>query len=69
MTAPLDNRPASKPAWAPGLRASALAIGVGAMLLAWPAGAARSQEDPVIAKVDGVEIRQSDLTLADEDVG
>jgi len=69
MTAPLDNRPASKPAWAPGLRASALAIGVGVMLLAWPAGAARSQEDPVIAKVDGMEIRQSDLTLADEDVG
>ena len=69
MTAPLDNRPASKPAWAPGLRASALAIGVGVMLLTWPAGAARSQEDPVIAKVDGVEIRQSDLTLADEDVG
>jgi peptidyl-prolyl cis-trans isomerase C len=69
MTAPLDNRHASKPAWAPGLRASALAIGVGVMLLTWPAGAARSQEDPVIAKVDGVEIRQSDLTLAEEDVG
>ena len=35
----------------------------------WPMGAARSQDDPVIAKVDGAEIHQSDLTLAEEDVG
>ncbi|MEW6450261.1 MAG: peptidylprolyl isomerase [Pseudomonadota bacterium] len=29
---------------------------------------ARSQDDPLIAKVNGVEIRQSDLTMAEEDL-
>jgi peptidyl-prolyl cis-trans isomerase C len=29
---------------------------------------ARSQDDPVIAKVNGVEIRQSDLAMAEEDL-
>jgi peptidyl-prolyl cis-trans isomerase C len=68
MTAPLDTRPSPMLAWAKGLRASALAIAAAA-LLALPATPARSQDDPLIAKVDGVEIHQSDLTLAEEDVG
>ena len=34
-----------------------------------PIGPARSQSDPVIAKVNGVEIRESDLAMAEEDVG
>jgi peptidyl-prolyl cis-trans isomerase C len=38
-------------------------------MLALPAAPARAQDDPVVAKVDGVEIRQSDLTLAEEDLG
>jgi peptidyl-prolyl cis-trans isomerase C len=30
---------------------------------------ARAQDDPVVARVDGAEIRQSDLAAAEEDVG
>jgi peptidyl-prolyl cis-trans isomerase C len=74
MVAPSDHRSASKRTWAhkrtwaQGLRASALAIAA-AILFALPAAPARSQDDPVVAKVAGVEIRQSDLKLAEEDVG
>jgi peptidyl-prolyl cis-trans isomerase C len=39
------------------------------LMFALPAAPARSQDDPVVAKVDGVEIRQSDLALAEEDLG
>ena len=44
----------------------------------WPLAGARRQssgpvvapqDDPVVARVNGVEIRQSDLALAEEDVG
>jgi peptidyl-prolyl cis-trans isomerase C len=52
-----------------GLRASALAAIAATLMLALPAAPARAQDDPVVAKVDGVEIRQSDLTLAEEDLG
>ena len=69
MTAHLDTRPASTPARALGLRARTLSLLAAALMLTLPAGAARSQDDPLIAKVDGVEIRQSDLTLAEEDLG
>ena len=42
----------------------------GAFLFALPAAPAVAQAaDPVIAKVDGVEVRESDLTLAEEDLG
>ena len=34
-----------------------------------PVGPARSQSDPVIAKVNGAEIHESDLAMAEEDVG
>ena len=38
--------------------------------LVWPACAAQAQApDPVVAKVNGVEIRQSDLAIAEEDIG
>jgi len=40
-----------------------------ALLLTLPAAPARAQSDPVVAKVNGVEIRQSDLALAEEDMG
>jgi peptidyl-prolyl cis-trans isomerase C len=30
---------------------------------------ARAQEDPVVARVNGTEVRQSDLAIADEEVG
>jgi peptidyl-prolyl cis-trans isomerase C len=69
MTAPLNDRTTLNPAWAPGLRATAFAVGIGMMLLVPPPEPARAQEDPVIAKVDGVGIRQSDLNLAEEDIG
>jgi peptidyl-prolyl cis-trans isomerase C len=52
----------------PHLRASMFAL-LAAALLAWPAGGARAQSDPVIAKVNGVEIHESDLAMAEEDVG
>ena len=48
------------------MRASILAAALLSLSAATPAHA---QSDPVIAKVDGVEIRQSDLTMAEEDLG
>lgn len=48
------------------IRPAMLGFAVAAMLFA--AAPARSQDDPVIAKVNGVEIRQSDLTMAEEDL-
>ena len=48
------------------LRASMLGFAAAAMLLA--AAPARAQDDPLIAKIDGVEIRQSDLAMAEEDL-
>jgi peptidyl-prolyl cis-trans isomerase C len=42
----------------------------GAFLLALPAAPAVAQAaDPVIAKVDGAEVRESDFALAEEDLG
>jgi peptidyl-prolyl cis-trans isomerase C len=51
------------------LRAGALALIAGALIAALPAGPAWSQSDPVVAKVNGVEIHESDLAMAEEDVG
>jgi len=69
MTAHHHTRLASTPARALGLRASILGLLAAALVLMLPVGAARAQDDPLIAKVDSVEIRQSDLALAEEDVG
>ena len=51
------------------LRASALALIAATLFVVLPAGSAWSQSDPVVAKVNGVEIRESDLAMAEEDVG
>jgi len=40
-----------------------------AAVLAVPAATLRAQDDPVIARANGVEIRQSDLAFADEEIG
>jgi peptidyl-prolyl cis-trans isomerase C len=39
------------------------------MLPGAQAGAQSAQSDPLIAKVNGVEVHQSDLTMAEEDMG
>lgn len=52
-------------------RSLSLAVVVAAMIAVLNAGdaAAQSQADPVLARVNGVEIRQSDLVLAEADIG
>jgi peptidyl-prolyl cis-trans isomerase C len=65
MNASIELSPASR---TPGARAAALTA-VAALALALHAAPAQSQSDPLIAKVDGVEIHQSDLTMAEEDIG
>jgi len=51
-------------------RARAFGAAAAAALLVCGAMSAWSQDsDPVVAKVNGVEIRQSDLALAEEDIG
>ena len=41
-----------------------------AWLLFWPPAPVRAEDaNPVLAKVNGVEIRQSDLTMAEEELG
>jgi len=73
MPAQPDTRPATHGASLGSgfatLRASALALIAAALFAVLPAGPARSQSDPVVAKVNGVEIRESDLAMAEEDVG
>ena len=49
--------------------ASSLALMAAALMLALFMGRAWPQSDTLIAKVDGVEIRQSDLAMAEEDLG
>jgi peptidyl-prolyl cis-trans isomerase C len=55
------------------LRASAFGLFAAMLVSAWigaPAQAqAQAQSDKVVAKVAGVEIRESDLTMAEEDMG
>lgn len=62
MTIEIDARRAFK------LRAGVFGLAAAA-LLALPAAPARAQSDPVVAKVNGVEIHESDLTMAEEDMG
>ena len=68
MTVQSVTRPASRLPGLPVLRATAFALFAGA-LLALPLNAARAQSDPVVAKVNGTEIHESDLAMAEEDVG
>ncbi|MGE3150721.1 MAG: peptidylprolyl isomerase [Pseudorhodoplanes sp.] len=44
-------------------------FGVAALVALSLAPGARAQDDPVVARVNGTEIRQSDIKLAEEDVG
>ena len=60
------------PAAAPTIRArtGALGLALAAALLAFaPAPAAAQDRDPVAARVNGFEIRQSDLAIAEEEFG
>lgn len=68
MPAQFDTRPATDRSGLTALRASAFGLLTAAMLAVLPAPAL-AQADPVIAKVNGTEIRESDLAMAEEDVG
>ncbi len=51
-------------------RRSVIAVGLAALLaVAGPALAQAPAGDPLIAKVNGVDIRQSDLAIAEDDIG
>jgi peptidyl-prolyl cis-trans isomerase C len=52
----------------PALRASTLGLIAAVLLAVSPIGPARAA-DTVVAKVQGVEIRESDLAMAEEDIG
>jgi len=66
MRAFFDDRPAL-----PRLRmcAAAFSLLTALLLLIAPADPARAQSDQLVAKVDGVEIRESDIAMAEEDLG
>lgn len=58
--------------WAALLIVAIAALGVTAASLLLPRGSAlmaQDSSDPMVAKVDGIEIRQSDVALAEEDLG
>ena len=58
------------PAWAPRRLPTVLAVGFAAFIATTAVAPAQAPaSDPVIAKVNGVEIRQSDLSIAEEDIG
>jgi len=59
---PVSPAPASR-------RGALVAATAAALLLASTCAFAQASADPVVARVNGVEIHQSDLTLAEEDVG
>jgi len=65
------SSPASVPATlASRHRQTVLAVGIAALVAASGFAFAKAPAtDPVIAKVNGVEIRQSDLAIAEEDIG
>ena len=69
MSAQFDIRPATDWSGLNALRASAFGMIAAALLAVLPATGARAQSDPTIAKVNGVEIHESDLAMAEEDVG
>ncbi len=72
MTQPIKHRRRSGASARPALRTCTLGLLVITLLAAPPAVAlaqAQAQADKVIAKVSGVEIRESDLAMAEEDMG
>jgi len=52
----------------PPIRRAFGALALVALLFA-PFGVSRAQNDPVVARVNGTDIRQSDLTFAEEEIG
>jgi peptidyl-prolyl cis-trans isomerase C len=68
MTSPLQPAFRLAPSLAPRNWVTALLCGF-AVLACLAIAPARAQEDPVVAKVDGVEIKQSDLDIASEELG
>lgn len=52
-----------------GVRASAFALAAAALICLSQPAFAQAQGDKVVAKVNGVEIRESDLAMAEEDMG
>ena len=51
------------------IRSLSLALALGTALVATTPHARAQDQDPVLARVDGVEIRLSDLAVADADIG
>jgi peptidyl-prolyl cis-trans isomerase C len=70
MASPTRYRASIAPTGAPRRVATVVAVGFAAFMAATTAALAQAPaSDPVIAKVNGVEIRQSDLNIAEEDIG
>jgi peptidyl-prolyl cis-trans isomerase C len=69
--APIKDSPMiSPPGFSPSLRRAALASALAAAMAAGGTAFAQAPAiDPVIARVNGVEIHQSDLAIAEEDIG
>jgi len=68
MASPTRYAASTVPTGAPRRLATIVAVGLAAFM-ATTAVAQAPASDPVIAKVNGVEIRQSDLNIAEEDIG
>jgi len=70
MASPTRHLASTVPTGAPRRLSTVLAVGFAAFIAATAVAPAQAPaSDPVIAKVNGVEIRQSDLNLAEEDIG
>ena len=68
MASPTHYAASTVPTGAPRRLLTVVAVGFAAFM-ATTAVAQAPASDPVIAKVNGVEIRQSDLNIAEEDIG
>jgi peptidyl-prolyl cis-trans isomerase C len=53
----------------PASAGASLAVLALVAVLAAPASSVRAQDDPVVARVNGTDVRQSDLAMAEEDLG
>ena len=53
----------------PARRACSVSAAIVALAQVHAQAQAQAQSDPVVAKVNGVEIRESDLAMAEEDIG
>jgi peptidyl-prolyl cis-trans isomerase C len=70
MASPTRYRASIAPTRAPRRLPTLVAVGFAAFMAATAVAPAQAPaSDPVIAKVNGVEIRQSDLNIAEEDIG